>query len=363
MGDAMEVDEPEVLEAAGLEKGKGKGKEPAADFVEKETDNLPWVEKYRPTHLNELISHQDIISTITRFIDEGRLPHLLFYGPPGTGKTSTILACARKLYGSRYKSMALELNASDERGIDVVREQIKNFASTKQIFSSGFKLIILDEADAMTTTAQAALRRVIEKYTRNVRFCIICNYVNKIIPAVQSRCTRFRFAPLKEDQIRLRMDHVIQNEGIIITEDARTALQKLSMGDMRRALNILQATHAAFNPITESSVYLCTGSPLPSDIKQIVEWLFNEDFATAYTSIQALRVQHGLAMADIITEVHETLPLIDLPAPVRVMLLDKLAELEHNLSTGCTEKAQLAALVGIFKLSLDLVEKLSQPAF
>ncbi|KAI8912072.1 P-loop containing nucleoside triphosphate hydrolase protein [Powellomyces hirtus] len=358
MGDAMDVDEPVVVPTA-KSKGKGKAVAPIGDA---ESDNLPWVEKYRPTDLDELISHQDIISTITRFIDENRLPHLLFYGPPGTGKTSTILACARRLYGARYRSMALELNASDERGIDVVREQIKTFASTKQIFSSGFKLIILDEADAMTQVAQNALRRVIEKYTRNVRFCIICNYVGKIIPALQSRCTRFRFAPLKEDQIRKRLDHVIESEGISITEDGLQALLKLSLGDMRRALNILQATHAAFNPITEQAIYLCTGSPLPSDISQIVNWLFNEDFATAYTNIQSLRVQHGLALADIITEVHETLAVIELPGPVRVLLFDKLAELEYNLSTGCTEKAQLSALVGSFKLGCDLAEKLSKSA-
>ncbi|KAJ3145955.1 hypothetical protein HDU86_000579 [Geranomyces michiganensis] len=362
MGDAMDIDdEPVVVPLSRSAKGKGRVV-PAADALAKDGDTLPWVEKYRPSRLDELISHKDIISTITRFIDEGRLPHLLFYGPPGTGKTSTILACARKLYGSRYKSMALELNASDERGIDVVREQIKNFASTKQIFSSGFKLIILDEADAMTQVAQNALRRVIEKYTRNVRFCIICNYVSKIIPALQSRCTRFRFAPLQEDQIRTRLDHVIENEGLTITDDGTQALLKLSQGDMRRALNILQATHAAFDPVTEQAVYLCTGSPLPSDISQIAQWLFNEDFAAAYTNIQSLRVQHGLALTDIVTEIHETVTVMEMHPAVKILLFDRLAEIEYNLSTGCTEKAQLGALVGGFKIACDLAEKLSSSA-
>lgn len=176
------------------------------------SSSLPWVEKYRPATLDELISHADIIATISTFINAGKLPHLLFYGPPGTGKTSTVLACARQLYGPKFRSMILELNASDDRGIDVVREQIKNFASTRKIFDRGFKLIILDEADAMTQIAQAALRRVIEKYTRNVRFCIICNYVGKIIPALQSRCTRFRFGPLERAQIETRLDYVIAQE-------------------------------------------------------------------------------------------------------------------------------------------------------
>jgi replication factor C subunit 3/5 len=150
--------------------------------------NLPWVEKYRPSALQELISHEDIIKTIRKFISEDKLPHLLFYGPPGTGKTSTILACAKEIYSTKEcNSMVLELNASDDRGINVVRGQILNFASTRTIFNSGYKLVILDEADSMTNDAQNALRRIIEKFTENVRFCLICNYLSKIIPALQSR--------------------------------------------------------------------------------------------------------------------------------------------------------------------------------
>lgn len=203
-------------------KGKGKASASAPNDGQDALDLLPWVEKYRPATLDDLVSHKDITSTIQNFIEKNRLPHLLFYGPPGTGKTSTILAMARKIYGPQFRNSVLELNASDERGIDVVREQIKSFASTKSVFSSsvqpagnhgGFKLIVLDEADAMTQAAQGALRRVIEQYTKNVRFCIICNYVNKIIPAIQSRCTRFRFNPLELDQVEDRLNHVIENEG------------------------------------------------------------------------------------------------------------------------------------------------------
>lgn len=186
-----------------------------------------------------------------------RLPHLLLYGPPGTGKTTTILALARRIYGSKnMRQMVLELNASDDRGIDVVREQIKTFASTKQIFSvaaptakenslGAFKLIILDEADAMTATAQMALRRIMEKYTSNTRFCIIANYTHKLSPALLSRCTRFRFSPLKEADIRSLVDKVIEAENVRIQPEAIQSLVRLSKGDMRRALNVLQACHAS----------------------------------------------------------------------------------------------------------------------
>ncbi|TPX64178.1 hypothetical protein CcCBS67573_g08470 [Chytriomyces confervae] len=318
-------------------------------------DTLPWVEKYRPAALDELISHKDIISSVSKFIDESKLPHLLFYGPPGTGKTSMILACARKLYGPKYKSMILELNASDDRGIDVVREQIKNFASTKKIFSSGFKLIILDEADAMTQVAQNALRRIVEKYTQNVRFCIICNYVSKIIPALQSRCTRFRFAPIKEEFIRTRLDHVVEAENVQITETGRNALLKLSKGDMRRMLNILQAVHAAYPLADEAAIYTCVGSPMPSDVTKIADWLFGETFDVAYSNIQALKIDKGLALSDIIGELHSTLSQMELPPKVRSALLIKLADVEYNLTVGCSEKIQLASLIGGFKVAVDLV--------
>ena len=214
--------------------------------------------------LDDVSGHQDILATINKFIDSNRLPHLLLYGPPGTGKTSTILALARRIYGaSNMRQMVLELNASDDRGIDVVREQIKTFASTKQIFSmgggggggasagrgassmAGYKLIVLDEADAMTSTAQMALRRIMEKYTANTRFCIIANYAHKLSPALLSRCTRFRFSPLKEGDIRVLVEKVVEEESVRIGAEAVDALVGLSKGDMRRALNVLQACHAS----------------------------------------------------------------------------------------------------------------------
>lgn len=322
-------------------KGKGKADEAAAPS---DLDLLPWVEKYRPATLEDLVSHKDITSTIQNFIDKNRLPHLLFYGPPGTGKTSTILAMARKIFGPQFRNSVLELNASDDRGIEVVREQIKSFASTKSVFSSkegGFKLIVLDEADAMTQAAQGALRRVIEQYTKNVRFCIICNYVNKIIPAIQSRCTRFRFNPLELDQVEDRLNHVIENEGCRITQDGKQALLKLSKGDMRRALNILQACHAATSPspssaaatvpsdqIDETAVYNCTGNPHPTDIEAILKSMMQDEFTTSYQTISALKTTKGIALADMISGVYDLLATIKLPPKSRIYLLDHLADTE-----------------------------------
>ncbi|XP_058672777.1 replication factor C subunit 5 isoform X1 [Ammospiza nelsoni] len=346
--------------------------------------NLPWVEKYRPQALSELVSHRDILSTVQRFISEDRLPHLLLYGPPGTGKTSTILACARQLYREReFGSMVLELNASDDRGIDIVRGPILSFASTRTIFKKGFKLVILDEADAMTQDAQNALRRVIEKFTENTRFCLICNYLSKIIPALQSRCTRFRFGPLTPELMVPRLQHVIQEEGVDVTEDGMKALVTLSSGDMRRALNILQSTSMAFGKVTEENVYTCTGHPLKSDIANILDWMLNQDFSTAYRKIMELKTLKGLALQDILTEIHlfvhrggerlclqmilerPSFPLaftecfllstVDFPPSIRIQLLIKLADIEYRLAAGTSEKIQLSSLIAAFQVTRDLV--------
>lgn len=318
--------------------------------------NLPWVEKYRPKQLDDLISHQDIISTINKFACQNRLPHLLFYGPPGTGKTSTILAVAQQLYTpSEFHSMVLELNASDDRGIGIVRGPILSFASTRTIFKQGFKLVILDEADAMTRDAQNSLRRVIEKFTDNVRFCIICNYLSKIIPALQSRCTRFRFGPLSKDQMIPRLELVVEQEGVNMTSEGMKAVVTLASGDMRKALNILQSTFMSHDVVDEDAVYTCVGHPLRKDIENIVYWILNENFTTAYNNIMELKTTKGLALQDILSEVHSYVHKVDLPMHIRIHLLEKMAEVEYRLSSGTSEKIQLSSLIAAFQVTRDLI--------
>ncbi|KAI5405941.1 Subunit of heteropentameric Replication factor C (RF-C) [Lathyrus oleraceus] len=325
-----------------------------------------WVEKYRPQSLDDVAAHRDIVDTIDKLTTENRLPHLLLYGPPGTGKTSTILAVARKLYGPQYHNMILELNASDDRGIDVVRQQIQDFASTQSLsfgFSSlpfvlfplvyvnvkpSVKLVLLDEADAMTKDAQFALRRVIEKYTKSTRFALICNHVNKIIPALQSRCTRFRFAPLDAVHVSERLKHVINAERLDVQDSGLSALVRLSNGDMRKALNILQSTHMASQQITEEAVYLCTGNPLPKDIEQISYWLLNEQYSDSFKRINDMKTRKGLALIDIVREVTMFVFKIKMPPAVRVQLVNDLADIEYRLSFGCNDKLQLGSVVASF---------------
>ncbi|KAM0348086.1 hypothetical protein ACHAPU_004589 [Fusarium lateritium] len=386
-GDEMDVDVPAPSTDVTFSSGANKGKRSAANLPVEAEDSLPWVEKYRPNTLDDVSGHQDILATINKFIEQNRLPHLLLYGPPGTGKTSTILALARRIYGTaNMRQMVLELNASDDRGIDVVREQIKTFASTKQIFSlggasarnsmAGFKLIILDEADAMTSTAQMALRRIMEKYTTNTRFCVIANYSHKLSPALLSRCTRFRFSPLKEGDIRVLVDKVAEEEHVKIGGEAVDALVKLSKGDMRRALNVLQACHASSTPlreknapkvpeseiqrenITTETIYNCIAAPPPDAITEIVSTLLKtSDVTSCLTTINALKVSRGLALADIITALSEELVKLEVSPEVMITWLDGLANIEHRVAGGSSESIQTGAVVGVVRSGVELMSR------
>ncbi|EKX36580.1 replication factor C subunit 4 [Guillardia theta CCMP2712] len=315
----------------------------------------PWIEKYRPETLNDVVAHKDILTTLDRFLEQDRLPHLLLYGPPGTGKTSTVLALAKKVFGPKYKSMTLELNASDDRGIDVVKKEIKDFAGTRTIFGlivllcrTGFKMIILDEADNMTQTAQFALRRIIENYTANARFCLICNYVNKIIPALQSRCTRFRFSPLTSADIQGNLERILDKENIKATPDALKAVEKISGGDMRKCLNILQSSSMASKEVTVESIYECTGDPNPSDVMWITHSLCNDSFEDCYHKIFEIQREKGLALIDIVRAVHEQIIKHDLPSVPFCRLLESLSDLEYRLTAATNEKIQLGSFVGMF---------------
>lgn len=317
----------------------------------------PWIEKYRPHTLDDLASHEDIRKTLRKFISTNKLPHLLFYGPPGTGKTSMILACARELYTpQQFGQMVLELNASDDRGIDIVRGQILTFASSKSMCSNiKHKLVILDEAEQMTNDAQSALRRIIEKFADNARFCLITNYLNKIIPAIQSRCTRFRFGPLSADQILPRMDLIIKNEQISITDDGRQAIHELSQGDMRRVVNLLQSTSMSFSgqEIDEVKVYQCCGHPLKTDVNKIMDYLLNTDIKTAYKEIQELKIDKGLALQDILTQASNAVGRLTLSARVKRDIYMKLADLEYHLNNGGSEKIYLSAMIGAFQCARE----------
>lgn len=358
--ESMETDSADVSCARNMDAGK-------SSKIDDEC--LMWIEKYRPRSLDDMLSHAAIIDTLRRLISNNRLPHLLFYGPPGTGKTSTILACAKEMYGNDFRSMVLELNASDDRGIDVVRDQIKSFASTRRIFSSGVKLIILDEADAMTNAAQMALRRIVEKYTANTRFCLICNFANKIMPALQSRCTKFRFGPVPPEDVRARVAEIAKLENVKFAQGALDALLILSQGDMRRVLNILQSTHMAVSPaaISFDALYANTGEPHPADIQSVFNTLTKSDvdFVECADQLGSLRAEKGVSLSDLVTGLFNCVTAANcsqLSDNAKIYLYQQLADVEHRLALGASETVNLAALIGAFVFAVSITEeKRKQP--
>ena len=315
------------------------------------------MEKYRPSSLEEIYGQEEIVNTVRKFVHKGRLPHLLFYGPPGTGKTSTITALAKEIYGKNYKNMVLELNASDDRGIEVVRNQIKDFASTMQIFSRGFKLIILDEADAMTAVAQNSLRRIIERYTKNTRFCILANYSHKLNPALLSRCTRFRFQPIEQEAIRDRVQNVIRKENLNLASDAEDTLLSLCKGDMRRAFNVLQACKAAMDDendvINTDMIYECIGAPHPQDIEAVLDLILKDDWTTCFLTFNRYKATKGLALVDLILGFVDILAKYDLKPKTRIAILKGLADIEYGISKGGNENIQTSAAIGVIKKAME----------
>ena len=335
-------------------------------MTDTEYSPLPWVEKYRPSSFEEIVCHYGTISTIKKFLLERKLPHLFFYGPPGTGKTSLAMTIARALHGNTWKSSGnvLELNASDDRGIDTVREQIKSFASSG-IFTgvdttSVPKLVILDEADAMTSAAQNALRRIIEKYVHRVRFILIGNYSGQIIPALQSRCTKFRFVPLDKTSMLNKVSKVTKEEKISISNEAAEALVSLAEGDMRKVLNWLQAASSSKKDktIMVKDIYLISASPEPEDLDQFWQIPFKLSIGDAFKFLRGLQTTKGISTNDIIKYIREKI--IEKqdgdPSSARAFALQELAESQVRVASGCGDTIQLAALIGIVNGYQSLVK-------
>ncbi|BFU25229.1 replication factor C familiy, putative [Entamoeba histolytica HM-1:IMSS-B] len=315
--------------------------------------SLPWVEKYRPSTTDGIFGHEYILESLKQFINANQIPHMLFYGPPGTGKTTTALAIVKQLCGTKFSALVLELNASDERGIDVVRDQIKSFASTRTLYTNCTKFIILDESDKLTKDAQNALRRTLEQFSANCRFIFICNEVHLITPAIQSRCAKMRFGPLSPDALTKIVENITMKEGMEIDEDAKKSIIEISKGDARSIINTLQALSMTCKQITNSTLYTMVGLPTPAQIDDIISELLSSPYLESFTVVDNL-IKAGLSLNDIIIRVVPKLiegKLISvLDKTARIQCLYQLSLIEQALSIGGNERTQTAAFVAAFQL-------------
>jgi len=315
---------------------------------------LPWVEKHRPSSLCDIKGHTYIIDTLSKYGGIQNIPHLLLYGPPGTGKTSTIMAMAKETYGKNFNTMVLEMNASDERGVGVVKTTILSFVETKGIVLDGdhiVKLVILDEADAMTIDAQIALRRIIERHTLHVRFCICCNFVNKIIPALQSRCTKFRFAGVESEDLREKTIDIIEKESVNIDDDAIETIISMSDGDTRKVINLLQSVSMSMgigSNITKKDVYMCAGTPPPDEIGRIIHVLSNGTFSEAYALISATIRDNGYSLMDIVYHVSVIIPESSIHEEILPGIMSELSDIEYRISRGGSDIMNIGSLISSF---------------
>ena len=310
-----------------------------------------WVERYRPQKLSEVVGQEEVTSRLQSYVKSGNMPHLLFAGPAGTGKTTSSIALAREMYGEGWRQNFQELNASDERGIDVVRGKIKEFARTAPLGGASFKIIFLDEADALTNDAQSALRRTMERYAGTARFILSCNYSSRIIEPIQSRCAVFRFRPLKPEDITKMVRKIAKAEKLDVTQEGLEALLYVAQGDLRRAVNTLQVAGSLGKGVDEDAIYKVTATARPEDVRAMLELALKGEFLKARDALDQLLVTYGLSGEDVLKQVHRAV--FDLPIPdlVKVQLIDRVGEADFRLVEGASERIQIEALLAHFAMA------------
>lgn len=314
-------------------------------------DSEIWTEKYRPTKFEEIVGQEDIIKRVKSLTGSMNIPHLLFAGPAGVGKSTLALVVVKELFGVKWKENYLELNASDERGIDIIRQKVKDFARTKSISTIPFKVIFLDEADALTNEAQNALRRTMENYTSNCRFILSCNYSSKIIDPIQSRCAVFRFRLLEKKDIEKIIKRITERQNLKIDEKSIELLFECSDGDCRRAINLLQTTAAVSNIISPDLIQIMVPSAKPSDIKIILEYALSGDFLNAKTKLLDVMLKESISGTDIIKAIQKEVWNLPIEPETKVKLTEKTGEIEFRLVEGSDEFIQLEALLASFVMA------------
>ena len=310
-----------------------------------------WTEKYRPKQFSELVGQEEIVKRVESLVNSLNIPHLMFAGPAGTGKSTLALIIVKQLYGETWRENYLELNASDERGIQIVREKVKNFARTKSLGNVPFKVIFLDEADALTPEAQQALRRTMENYSATCRFILSCNYSSKIIDPIQSRCAIFRFKLLEKKDIEKYLMNIVNTEGLTINQEAIEILYEGSEGDCRRATNLLQATAAISPSINPDLVSTIISNAKPKDIRIVLDYALAGDFENAREKLLDVMLRESISGQDVIKAIQKEVWNLPVEPEIKVKLTEKTGEAEFRIVEGSDPFIQLQSLLASFVLA------------
>jgi replication factor C small subunit len=310
-----------------------------------------WTEKFRPAKFEEVVGQDEIVKRVKNLTNSLNLPHMLFAGPAGTGKSTLAIIVAKELFKEYWKENYLELNASDARGIEVIRQEVKNFARTKSLGSVPFKIIFLDEADALTKEAQQALRRTMENYTSTCRFILSCNYSSKIIDPIQSRCVVFRFKLLEKKDVEKVVKRIAEKEKLTLNERAIEVLYEGSEGDCRRAINLLQASNSISPVITEEIINILLSNAKPKDIKVVLDYALAGDFQKSREKLLDIMLKESISGTDVIKAIQKEIWSLDLDPELKVKLTEKTGEVEFRLVEGSDEFIQLEALLASFVLA------------
>lgn len=306
-----------------------------------------WVEKYRPKSLDDVVNHDEIVESLQSYVENQNIPNMIFAGPAGVGKTASALATAQDLYGGEYNEYTLELNASDERGINMVRGKLKDFSRSIPSGEIPYKMLILDEADHLTSEAQHALRRTMEKYSDLTRYILICNYSQKIIEPIQSRCARFSFRHLTKNRVKDRLAYIAENEGLKVQDEGLSALVEVSRGDLRKAINLLQSVSYRDKVIDKELIYKAAGFVYPEKAKELINDAFNGNFEKARKELSKTLIEGGVDGSGLLRALEKEINrgVIDLEPEAKIELTRFISELDFRITEGATDYIQLTALL------------------
>jgi replication factor C small subunit len=296
------------------------------------------------------VGQDEIVKRLKSYVRTKNLPHLLFSGPPGVGKTAAAISIVKEIFGETWRNNFIELNASDERGIDIIRHKVKDFARMAPLGEAEFKVIFLDEADALTNDAQSALRRTMERYSATTRFILSCNYSSKIIEPIQSRCAVYRFKPLSTEAVAKRIGYIAKQEGLEIAPGGMKAIEYVAGGDMRQAINALQAAALLGEKVDEDTIYHITSTARPEEIKEFITTALKGDFVAARGMLDDLLLSKGLSGEDVVVQIHRAMMDLEMPDREKVRLIDRIGEIDFRMTEGANERIQLEALLAYFAL-------------